>query len=258
MRTFFRKLLTVGGTVAAAGGLMLSATAPALADTTDVYVQKAYLDAGGCNIFLTSVQGHNYASLLYNNVHAGVTCYVQLERSTNHGKSWSRVSGYDAIGSRAGTTTLAKTYNYYAGGGDEVRGCVTIKGRTSCTSAVALSGGSGVPAQEALSPSYLHETAADGDCEAGIVSSSVTKSSGTTATAVFINGASGHTCVGWLERTSNNGKTWYVESGTHSIGSVSGATTYAITATYHDGSGYKVRACLRYSNSSTKHCTTGW
>jgi len=258
LRTFFRKLLTVGGAAAAAGGLVLSTTAPALADTTDVYVQKAYLGKSGCNVYLTAVEGHNYASLMYNNVHAGVTCYAQLERSTNHGKTWSRVSGYDAIGSRAGTTTLAKTYSYYAGGGDEVRGCLTVKGGTSCTTAVALSGGSGVPAQEALSPSYLHEVAADGACQEAVVSTSATKSSTATGSAVFLNQSSGHTCVGWLERTKNNGKTWYVESGTHSAGSVSGATTYAITATYQDGSSYKVRACVRYSNTSAKHCTAGW
>lgn len=51
---------------------MLSAAAPALADTTDVYVQKANLTVSGCSIFLTAAEGHNYASLFYNNVHSGV------------------------------------------------------------------------------------------------------------------------------------------------------------------------------------------
>ena len=137
-------------------------------------------------------------------------------------------------------------------------GCLTVKGSTSCTSAIALHGGSGVPAQEALPPSFLRGLVFDGACQAGIAATTATKSASTTAAVALVNPASGHTCVSWLERTSNNGKTWYVESGTHAVGSVSGTTTYAITATYHDGPGYKVRACVRYSNSSTKHCTSGW
>jgi hypothetical protein len=265
LHAYFRKLLTIAGAAVAAGGLVLSAAAPALADTTDVYVQKANLtvstSAGSCSIYLTAAEGHNYASLFYNNVHSGVVCRVQLERSANHGKTWARVSGLDAIGSRSGTIVLAKTYNYYVGG-DVARGCVTVNGGTHCTSAVTISGGSGVPAQEALSPSFLDElvssSTSEDSCQAAVVSAASPKSSKSTAGAVFINQSSGHTCTGWLERTNNNGKTWYNESASHSIGNVSGTTAYAITATYADGTGYKVRACLRLSGSSAVHCSTAW
>jgi hypothetical protein len=261
LRSYFRKLLTIAGASVAAGGLVLSAAAPALADTTDVYVQKANLTVSGCSIFLTAAEGHNYASLFYNNAHSGVVCRVELERSANHGKTWSRASGLDVIGSRPDTVVLAKTYNYYVGG-DEVRGCLIIDGGTHCTSAYTISGGSGVPAQEALSPSFLDEVvnypASKGSCEGGVVSGASPKSSTSTAGAVFINQSSGRTCTGWLERTKNNGKTWYNESASHTIGNVSGTTTYAITAAYADGTGYKVRACLRLSGSSAVHCTTAW
>ena len=265
MHSYFRKLLTVAGAAAAAGGLVLSVATPALADTTDVYSQKAQLDvstsAGSCDIFVTAVEGHNYASLFYNNVHSGVVCRVQLQRSSNKGKTWTGASGLDAIGSRTGTVVLAKTYNYYVGG-DEARGCVTVNGGTHCTSAVTISGGSGVPAQEALSPSFLDEQAtastSKGACLGAVTSVASPKSSKSTAGAVFLNQYSGATCTGWLERTKNNGKTWYNESASHSIGNVSGTTAYAITATYADGTGYKVRACVRLSSSSTVHCSTAW
>jgi hypothetical protein len=265
LRSYFRKLLTIAGAAVAAGGLVLSAAAPALADTTDVYVQKANLtestSAGSCSIYLTAAEGHNYASLFYNNVHSGVVCRVELERSANHGKTWSLASSLDAIGSRPNTVVLAKTYNYYVGG-YEARGCVIVNGGTHCTSAFTISGGHGVPAQEALSPSFLDEivnySISKGSCEGGVVSAASPKSSTSTAGAVFLNQSSGRTCTGWLERTNNNGKTWYNESASHTIGNVSGTTTYAITAAYHDGTGYKVRACVRLSGSSTVRCSTAW
>jgi hypothetical protein len=265
LRSYFRKLLTIAGAAVAAGGLVLSAAAPALADTTDVYVQKSNLtvstSAGSCSIFVTAAEGRDYASLFYNNAHSGVVCRVRLERSANKGKTWTGASALDVIGSRPNTVVLAKTYNYYVGG-YEVRGCVTVNGGTHCTSAVTISGGHGVPAQEALSPSFLDEeltvSTSKGECLTGVVSGASPKSSTSTAGAVFLNQSSGTTCTGWLERTKNDGKTWYNESASHTIGNVSGTTTYAITATYADGAGYKVRACVRLASSSTVHCTTAW
>lgn len=119
-----------------------------------------------------------------------------------------------------------------------------------------------MPAQEALTPSFLDEmvsySTSKGSCQGGVVSAASPKSSKSTAGAVFINQSSGRTCAGWLERTQNNGKTWYNESASHSIGNVSGTTTYAITAAYGDGTGLKVRACVLLSGSSTVRCTTAW
>lgn len=69
---------------------------------------------------------------------------------------------------------------------------------------------------------------------------------------------SGHTCNGWLERTSNKGKTWRTVSAAHTVGSQSADDVYAFTSAYADGTGNQVRACFRVSGSSATHCSAAW
>lgn len=77
------------------------------------------------------------------------------------------------------------------------------------------------------------------------------------AYGLFVNHDSGFTCTGWLERSTNNGSTWSLVSGTHAVASTSG-DRFGSTGDYWDGIGYLARACFRFDFSgAAAHCSFG-
>jgi hypothetical protein len=77
------------------------------------------------------------------------------------------------------------------------------------------------------------------------------------AYASFEDFNAGWDCTGWLERSTDGGNHWYLESGYHVVYSTFVETQDA-TGQYWDGGGYLARACfhLNFSGAAT-HCSRG-
>ncbi|MBF9069070.1 hypothetical protein [Streptacidiphilus fuscans] len=75
------------------------------------------------------------------------------------------------------------------------------------------------------------------------------------AQATFFDTETGYTLNGWLERSTDGGRTWYQESGIHALSST--GTTESTTDPYYDGPGYLARACFQFTSWSgaAVHCS---
>lgn len=81
------------------------------------------------------------------------------------------------------------------------------------------------------------------------------KTSTTYVTGYIADTDSGYTLNGWLERSTDGGKTWFTVSSVHSLSGNSSVTTYG----YYDGPGYLGRACFQFTSWSgaAVHCNDG-
>ena len=77
------------------------------------------------------------------------------------------------------------------------------------------------------------------------------------AQATFSNVETGYTMNGWLERSTDGGKTWYQESGIHTLSTTLTSVADQTTDGYYDGSGYLARACFQFTSWSgaAVHCS---
>jgi hypothetical protein len=82
-------------------------------------------------------------------------------------------------------------------------------------------------------------------CGALLLSAQVSPS-GPADVSVYIENQNAHkACVGWLERSSNKGKTWVIVSPKVSVPSSNTVFTWAKTGDYADGPGLRARSCVR-------------
>lgn len=76
------------------------------------------------------------------------------------------------------------------------------------------------------------------------------------AQALFYNYKAGWDCTMWLERSTNNGASWYLISGYHTLRDIAPDADLDSTYPYWDGPGYLARACFHLNFSgAAKHCT---
>ena len=83
------------------------------------------------------------------------------------------------------------------------------------------------------------------------------KSTPAFAEAEFYDYQTGYTLNGWLERSTDGGKTWTQVSGTHALSSTTTDSSSAPTDGYYDGPGYLARACFQFTSWSgaAVHCS---
>jgi hypothetical protein len=115
-----------------------------------------------------------------------------------------------------------------------------------------------VAALAATAPSsYLAgATTTHSGCFAGLMSARLSASTPADVAAEVESEHPGHTCTGFVERSSNGGKTWSVASAKVALPSVSGLEGFANTGLVYDGPGYKARACAQPAGSKSVYCTS--
>ncbi|HEX8005289.1 MAG TPA: hypothetical protein VF482_02560 [Trebonia sp.] len=64
-----------------------------------------------------------------------------------------------------------------------------------------------------------------------------------------------HPCTGWLESSTNNGKTWEQATPAYSVNAF-WRLEYAFSPAVADGTGHLVRACVQLN--ATKKCSAAW
>lgn len=256
-----RSMLSVAA-IGAAGAIVAGGSVPALAATSSgvryMPVQNVSLNGSGgeCDAIVLSAAVSTgkpaYASVAVLNSLTG-SCTGWAERSVNNG-AWKNVSAKETA---AGGTGWFKTANYYAGPGNRVRGCIQVGKKVSCSVPVSLPKSSAKPANDAVAPGYAKTaqfigSSSSGGCE-GILSGS-TKSKAKTSRANLILMDAGYSCSGWLEVSTNKGKTWSQATQTYSVAALA---QFAFSTSAADGSGRLVRACLK-RGSAAKRCSSSW
>jgi len=99
------------------------------------------------------------------------------------------------------------------------------------------------------------------DTAAGVALAQVDWTTGTKtapayAHAYIENSHTAYSLNGWLERSTDGGKTWSIESGINALNDGS-ADTSVQTYDYYDGPGYLARACFQFTSWSgaAVHCS---
>jgi hypothetical protein len=116
--------------------------------------------------------------------------------------------------------------------------------------AIATAGlviGGSMPALAADPPqAYVVFNAADDLACGALLLSAQVSPAGPADVSVYIENQNAHkACIGWLERSSNKGKTWLVVSPKVSVPSSTTVFTWAKTGDYADGPGLRARSCVR-------------
>jgi hypothetical protein len=99
-------------------------------------------------------------------------------------------------------------------------------------------------------------TATHSGCDIGLISSRLSASTPADVAAEVDSQHPGHTCTGFVERSSNGGKTWSVASAKVALPSAGGLDGVANTGLVYDGPGYKARACVQPAGSKSVYCTS--
>ncbi|MBF9069071.1 hypothetical protein [Streptacidiphilus fuscans] len=102
----------------------------------------------------------------------------------------------------------------------------------------------------------VDQPTAAGDGFAAVYWTTSTKTAPASAFAVIDNAHSGYNLNGWLERSTDGGRTWYTVSGVDSVNYPNADVTIQ-TYNYYDGPGYLARACFQFTSWSgaAVHCT---
>jgi hypothetical protein len=260
--------------IGAAGAIVAGGTIPAPAATTSGvrYQAVQYASAAGPN-------GTCYATVLSAAISAGKPAYVSamvensltfactgwLQSSVNGG-AWKDVSPKQSVpggqGLNPANGAWYKTANYYAGPGTRIRACIRVQvpmpGAT-CSGPVSLASSTAKPASDGTSVYYAHRQQSVGigyQCFAFLSSSTKSKASTTHVNLTLLGDAVVPTCTtGWLESSTNNGKTWEQATPTYSLNIVSGIE-YAFSPAVADGTGHLVRACVK--GNAAKKCSAAW
>jgi hypothetical protein len=269
-----RSMMTAAA-IGAAGAIAAGGSIPALAATTSGVRYEA--------VQYATTLGPNgtacYAAVLSAAVSAGKPAYVSamventlafactgwLQSSVNGG-AWKDVSPKQSVPGGQGLNNEAwyKTANYYAGPGTRIRACIQVQvpmpGAT-CSGPVSLASSTAKPASDGTSVYYAHRQQSvniiNGESQCFAFLSSSTKSKASTSHVNMILGGEFlvQTCTGWLESSTNNGKTWEQATPTYSLNSF-WRLDYAFSPAVTDGTGHLVRACVQLN--ATKKCTAAW
>ncbi|MBF9069076.1 hypothetical protein [Streptacidiphilus fuscans] len=102
----------------------------------------------------------------------------------------------------------------------------------------------------------VYQTTADGSGLAQVDWTTGTKTAPAFAHAYIENSHTGYSLNGWLERSTDGGKTWYTVSGVNALNNGSVDSTVQ-TYDYYDGPGYLARACFQFTSWSgaAVHCS---
>jgi hypothetical protein len=264
--------------IGAAGAIVAGGTIPVLAATTSgvryAAVQGATVagpNGTGCTatVLSAAVSTGNpaYVSAMVENTLTQV-CTGWLQSSVNGG-AWKDVSPKQNVpgGQRLSNEAWYKTGNYYAGPGTRVRACIlpqTPSGTTPrCSAPVSLAQSTGTPASDGTSVYYAQKQQSvsiitgDSRCVAFLSSSSKSKTSTSQVNLTLLGLAVAPTCTtGWLESSTNNGKTWEQATPTYSVTINPSTLQYAFSSAGADGTGHLARACVKFN--ATKKCTAAW
>jgi hypothetical protein len=265
------KRLMIAVAAMGAAGAIAGGSIPVQAATTS---GVRYDNAGGvsvygasgawCSALLLSAAASTgspaYVSAMVENTMPN-TCMGWLEDSVNNG-AWTDVSPQQTLPAAQGFNNFPwyKTANYYAGPGTRVRACVQpVQGTTGvCSSPVTLAASTAAAPNDATSVYYAHNGQAvspatgTGNCSVYLSSNSMTK---TAASEVNMTLNSIQTsCTGWLESSTNSGKTWEQATATYSAG-VNEQWAFSSPA-IADGTGELVRACAKGTGATV--CTAAW
>jgi hypothetical protein len=254
-----------------AAGAIAGGSIPAQAATTS---GVRYNNAGGtsvytangtwCSALLLSAAASTgspaYVSAMVENTTPN-TCTGWLQDSVNGG-AWTDVSPQQTLPAAQGFNNFPwyKTANYYAGPGTRVRACVEPAPSTAaaCSSPVTLAASTAAAPDDATSLYYAHNGQAvspatgTGNCSAYLSSNSMTKSA-TSAVNLTLNSIQ-TSCTGWLESSTNKGKTWKHATATYSAG-VNEQWAFSSPA-IADGTGRLARACAKGTGATV--CTAAW
>ena len=269
-----RSAITVAA-VGAAGAIMAGGTITALATTTSGVryqsvqsVTQAGPNSTACiaTVLSAAVSAGNpaYVSAWVTNSKAQ-ECTSWLQSSVNGG-AWADVSPAQSLpgGQLPGYPAWYKTANYYAGPGTRTRACVQVQIKgvpPRCSPPVSLAASNATPASDGTSVYYTgHQFVSigtgDSHCAAWLNSSTKSKTSTSQVSLVLLGQAVTPTCTtGWLESSTNNGKTWALATPTYSLNLVSGLE-YAFSPAVADGPGHLVRACVK--GNAAKKCSAAW
>ncbi|HEY2080471.1 MAG TPA: hypothetical protein VGH53_29435 [Streptosporangiaceae bacterium] len=195
-------------------------------------------------------------------------CTGWLQSSVNGG-AWQGVSPRQRVPGGQGPNNAAwyKTGNYYAGPGTRIRACikpVTPKGTApTCSRPVSLAASSAKPGSDGTSVYYAHRRQSVdinnrlAHCFAYLNSSTRHKARTSHVNLILVGALMVRRCFGWLESSTNKGKTWEQATPTYSVDYFSeGSLEYAFAPAVADGTGHLVRACVRVN--AGKKCTAAW
>lgn len=259
--------------IGAAGAIVAGGTIPAPAATTSGVRYQAVQHA-----FARGPNGTCYATVLSAALSAGHPAYVSamvqnsttelctgwLESSVNGG-AWKDVSPEQNVPGRQGLNPAQgpwyKTADYYAGPGTRIRACVivpTVGAGPQCSGPVSLGGTTAKPASDGTSVYYPGQryVSTGHYCGAWLSSSTKSKASTTHVNMTLMGQAVVPLCTtGWLESSTNHGKTWEQATPTYSLNTLSGLE-YAFSPAVADGPGHLVRACVK--GNAAKKCSAAW
>jgi hypothetical protein len=260
--------------IGAAGAIVAGGTIPAPAATTSgvryqaVQFVRQSGPNGTCYATVLSAAlsaGHPaYASAMVTNT-TTEACWGWLQNSVNGG-AWKDVSPWQSVPGGQGLNPAqgawSKTADYYAGPGTRIRACVQIPTEgvsPQCSGPVSLGGSTAKPASDGTSVYYPHmqQSVSIGHyCFAFLSSSTKSKASTSRVNLTLQGRAVAPTCTtGWLESSTNNGKTWAQATPTYSLNILSGLE-YAFSPAVADGTGHLVRACVK--GNAAKKCSAAW
>jgi hypothetical protein len=267
-----RSMMTVAA-IGAAGAIAAGGSIPALAATTSgVRYQEvqstSVLGPNGtqCGAIVLSAAVSTgepaYVSAMVKNTLTNA-CTGWLQSSVNGG-AWTDVSPKQSVPGGQGLNNEAwyKTADYYAGPGARIRACVQQASGTAarCSGPVSLAESTATPASDATSVYYAHKQQAanassgSGLCFAYLNSSTKSKAS-TSRVNMILGGISPLTCTGWLESSTDNGKTWEQATPTYSL-LANIESEFAFSSAVADGTGQLIRACVQATVA--KVCTAAW
>jgi hypothetical protein len=260
---FLKRSMLAVAAIGAAGVLVAGGAVPALAATSSGvrYQNLAGTGIGGsgntsCELTLLSAAASTgkpaYISIAVESDLPG-SCTAWVQRSVNGG-AWKNVSAKTTLPGR--TEDWFKSANYYAGPGNQVRGCVQVGKEVLCTVGVALAKSAAKPASDAIGRGYIKKTqvVGSGSSVCGTILSGSTASKVSASRASLITVDLGRSCTTWLEGSTNKGKTWTQVSPTYSVLSTG---QFAFSGTVADGASHLVRACVK-NGTSAKKCTSAW
>lgn len=201
---------------------------------------------------------------------APFTCVGTLQRSTDGGKTWSRVGAPATLPAKVpfDYTFFANTSGAYDGPGYTARACAKAPNAAlACTAAITLGAGPGFPPGVVLPASTVQRGTSAGNvsvvCNASLESTTVAKKTTTRVDGVFTAGSSSSAastlCRGWLETSANNGKTWRVFSATVTFRAPAKTVTEDFVGTHFDGIPHLARVCVQAPAVSAKvYCSLAW
>ena len=287
--SIFRRSMTTAAAIGAVGAIAAGSSIPALAATTSgVRYDRTYVSAGwlgpgkpgeeaACSMVLLSAAASGGSPAYVSGLLESSTsdkCTGFLQHSVSDG-AWTDVSPQVTLpGTDQGLVNYpwAKTGDYYAGPGTKVRACVltpAIPGfpsKTECSSgSVTLAAsGAAAPASDGTPVLYAHNNQtvniltdnSSGQCSAYLSSSTTSKTKTSQANLTLFGLLTPLVCTGWLELSTNNGKTWQQATPTYSATGNPSALQNAFSPAVADGTGHLARACVKFN--ATKKCTAAW